>query len=62
MILTDKDLDLIEQQADKLHDINLLFAIQILREVRSLKQSMNESYNTADCGNDTSNCANHSKT
>lgn len=40
MFLTDKGLDLIEHQADKMKNVNLMILIQMLREVRGLKRSL----------------------
>lgn len=37
MFLTDKGLDLIEHQADKMKNVTLMIQIQILREIRELK-------------------------
>lgn len=40
MFLTDKGLDLIEHQADKMKNVSLMIQVQILREIRGLKRSL----------------------
>ena len=40
VLLTDEGLDLIEHQADKMKNVSLMMQVQILREIRGLKRSL----------------------
>ncbi len=51
MLLTDKGLDLIEHQADKMKNVSLMIQVQILREIRGLKQSLEIHKDSSDGGN-----------
>lgn len=61
MYLTDKGLDLIEQQAHKTKNVGLLFQVQILRELREVKALLQIYQNPGYCGNNSANCAYDSK-
>lgn len=57
MYVTEQGLQEIEKTADKHKNVNLLFLVQILREIRELKCLLNEKQNTCDCSNDGTNCS-----
>ena len=52
MILTNQDLDAIEQYADKKKKADILLMIQTLKEVRQLKILLEKHHNTSNCCND----------
>lgn len=56
MHITEQGLQEIEKTADKHKNVNLLFMVQILREVRELKKLLEEKQDTCNCGNSRTNC------
>lgn len=51
MFLTDEGLDLIEHQADKMKNVSLMIQVQILREMRGLKRSLEIHKDSSDGSN-----------
>lgn len=60
--MTDEGLNLVEHQADKRKDVNMMFLVQILKELREIKSLLKVHQGTSNCGNDctsgTDNCEN----
>lgn len=62
MLLSEEELKLIEQQANKVRNVSLLLMIQILKELRELKILLEIDQKPSDCSDDSScstdNCKN----
>ncbi|MCI8534851.1 MAG: hypothetical protein HFG68_04675 [Hungatella sp.] len=54
MFLTEEGLKLIEHQADKRKNINLMFLVQILKELREIKSLLKVHQDTCNSGNNSS--------
>lgn len=54
MFLTDQGLELIEEQADKAQNVNLMFLVQILKETRKIRTLLEIYQDSSNCGN---NCS-----
>lgn len=55
LILSDEGLKLIEKQADKMKNVKLMFLVQILKELREVKELLKIHQDTSNCG-DNSTC------
>ena len=49
MFLTDQGLELIGKQADKVKNVNLMFLVQILKEIREMKTLLQIHQDTCNC-------------
>ncbi len=61
MFLTEEGLELVEHQADKGKDINLMLMVQILKELREVKGLLEIHQNSSYCGNNCSGCTDNCK-
>ncbi len=59
--MTDKGLDLIEYQADKMKNASLMIQVQILREIRGLKRSLEIHKDSGDGSDHSSSGADNGK-
>lgn len=50
MFLTEEGLELIENQADKKKNVNLMLLVQILKELREVKKLLEIHQNSGNCG------------
>lgn len=61
MFLTNQGLESIEHQADKIKDVNLMFLVQILKELREVKALLEIHQKPGDCGNNSPGGADNSE-
>ena len=61
MWLTEEGLNKIEHQADKMKDVNLMFLVQILKEMREIKGLLEVHQNSCDSGYNSSSSTDDSK-
>lgn len=58
MVLSEEGLRQIEHQADKAKNVNLMFQVQILREIRELKKLLEIHQEPGNCSNNSSSSTN----
>ncbi len=61
MFLTDQGLELIGKQADKAKNVNLMFLVQILKEIRGVKTLLETHEDSGNCGNNGPQCTDDSE-
>lgn len=61
MFLTDQGLESIGEQADKMKNVNLMFLVQILKEIREIKTLLETHEDSGNCGNNGSQCTDDSE-
>ena len=61
MFLTDQGLELIGEQADKVKNVNLMILVQILKEIREIKNLLEIHEDSRNCGNNGSQCTDDSE-
>lgn len=57
MNITDEGLDEIEQYANKKRKADVLLLVQVLKEVREVKEMLKQGKNTCNCGNNSTDSA-----
>lgn len=61
MKLSEEGLNKIEHQADKMKDVNLMFLVQILKEMREIKALLEVNQNSCDSGYNSSSSTDNSE-
>lgn len=59
--MSEEVLDIIEHQADKGDNVNLMLLVQILKELRELKDLLKVHQKTGNCSNDCSSSTDNSE-
>ncbi|GFI28881.1 hypothetical protein IMSAGC013_00264 [Lachnospiraceae bacterium] len=61
MLLTKEGIEIIEHQADKRKNVNLMLLVQILKELREVKMLLEIHQNSSNCSNNSSGCTDDCK-
>lgn len=61
MKLSEEGLNKIEHQADKMKDVNLMFLVQILKEMQEIKALLEVNQNSCDSGYNSSSSTDNSE-